>query len=80
MIDLLRAFHFRRVVREVLVDGEVETKAPSLVHSFVGLNCQGKIEDVVGVGERGFHCASEGAFKFGEVWEGGEDQLRYLTE
>ena len=69
MIDLLRAFHFRRVVWEVLVDGEVEMKAPSLVHSFVGLNCEGEVEDVVGVGERGFHCASECALKFCKVWE-----------
>ena len=39
MIDLLRAFHFRGVVWEVLIDGEIEMKASSLVHSFVGLNC-----------------------------------------
>ena len=67
MVNLLRALHFRRIVREVLVDGEGEAEAAAFVHAFVGLDGEGEVEDVVRVREGGLHRAAEGAFEFGEV-------------
>lgn len=40
---------------EVLVYGEVEVEAAAFVHSLVGLDGQGEVENIVGVGECGFH-------------------------
>ena len=59
MVDLLQAFHFRGIVREVLVDGEREVEGAIFVHALVGLDGQGEIEDVVGVGEGHFHRISQ---------------------
>ena len=67
MIDLLCALALGRVVREVLVDGEVEVEAAALVHSFVRLDGQSEVQDIIGVGEGGFHRAAEGAFELCEV-------------
>ena len=67
MVDLLAALHFRRVMREILVDGEVEVEAAALVHAFVGLDGQYEGEDVVRVRESGFHRFAKGAFEFCKV-------------
>ena len=69
VVDLLRTFHLRRVVREVLVDGEGEVEAPALVHAFVRADGQGKILDIVRVGEGGLHCGAEG--ELGEIYKPG---------
>ena len=62
MIDLLRALHLGRVMREVLVDGKGEVEEAALVHAFVGFDGEGEVEDVVGVGEVHFHGTSQGQF------------------
>lgn len=62
MIDLLGAFHLWRVVREILVDLEGESKASSRVHALIGLDGEGEVEDVVGVGEFSAHRRPEGEF------------------
>lgn len=68
MIYLLITLHLGWVVREVLVDGEIERERAGFVHAFVRLDGQGKMQDVVGVGEGHFHGGAEG--EFGEVWSG----------
>lgn len=55
VVDLLRALYFRGIVRKVLVDGEAEVEGAALVHSFVRLDGEDKVEDVVRVWEVGFH-------------------------
>ena len=67
MIDLLRTFDLRRVVREILVDGEVEVETAAFIHSFIRLDGQGEVEDIIGVGEGGFHCAAERPFELCKV-------------
>jgi hypothetical protein len=59
MVDLLRALDFGRVVWEVLVDCEAKYEASAFVHALVGVDGQGKIEDIVGVGEVRFHRRAE---------------------
>lgn len=51
MIDLLRTFHLRRVMWEVLIDSEVEVERSTLVHALVRLDGERKVQDVVGVGK-----------------------------
>lgn len=53
-------------MREVLVDGEGEVKASPLVHAFIGLDRQGKVEDVVGIGKLGAPCLAR--FQFFEIY------------
>ena len=60
MVDFLLAFYFRRVVREVLVDGEGEAEGAVLVHALVRVDVQDEVEDVVWVGEFGAHGVAEG--------------------
>ena len=67
MVYLLRALDFWRIVREVLVDVEVEVECAAFVHALVGLYREDEVEDVIRVGERGFHCRAEG--EFGEICE-----------
>lgn len=59
VVDLLRALDFRRIVGEVLVDGEAEVEAPALVHALVWVDGERKVEDVVRVGEVCLHCCAE---------------------
>ena len=65
VVDLLGAFHFGRVVREILVDDKGEVEGAAAVHALVGLDGEGEVEDVVGVGEGGAHGAAEG--ELGEI-------------
>lgn len=67
MIDLLCAFDLWRIVREVLVDGEVETEAAAFVHSLIRFDGQGKVQDIIGVWKGCFHSAAESAFELCEV-------------
>jgi hypothetical protein len=60
MVDLLRAFDLGWIVRKVLVNDEREDKASPLVHSLVGFDGQGEIEDIVTVGEIDAHGRPEG--------------------
>ena len=60
MVDLLRTFHLGRVVREVLVDGEVEVEGTILVHALIRVNAQREIEDVVLVRKFKPHGAAQG--------------------
>lgn len=62
MVDLLRALDLGRIMGEVLVDDEVEMECTSFVHAFVRFDCEGEIEDVIGIREGYFHCTSEGEF------------------
>jgi hypothetical protein len=62
VVDLLFALYFRRLVREVLADGEGEVELAAFVEALVGRDGEGEVEDVVGVGEGGFHGAGEGEF------------------
>jgi hypothetical protein len=62
VVDLLFALYFRRLVREVLADGEGEVELTAFVEALVGRDGEGEVEDVVGVGEGGFHGAGEGEF------------------
>lgn len=62
MIDLLGAFDLGWIVREVLVDGEVEDEAAALVHAFIRFDGESEVEDVVGVGKGGLHGRSQGQF------------------
>lgn len=64
MIDFLRALHLRRIVGEVLIDREVEVKRSTLVHALIRFDRQGEVENIIWVGERGFHRFAECAFKF----------------
>ncbi len=57
-------------MREILIDSEFEIECTALVHSFVRLDRESEVEDVVGVGEGGFHSAAECAFEFCQIWEG----------
>ena len=59
MVDLLRALHFRRVVREILVHGEGKDETAPLVHALVGLDRECEVEDVVRVREVGLHRRAE---------------------
>jgi hypothetical protein len=60
MINLLRALHFWRVMREVLVNTEIEMERATLVHALVGLDRKRKVEDIVRIREIHLHRASEG--------------------
>lgn len=60
MVDLLRALDFRRVVRKVLIDLEIEIKATSFVHALVRIDSELEVEDIVGVREVGLHRCTEG--------------------
>lgn len=62
MINLLRTLDLGRVMREVLVDVETEMERAAFIHALVGLDREGEVQDVVGVGEGHFHRASEGEF------------------
>ena len=59
MVDLLRTLDFRRIVREVLINGEAEVEAPALVHALVWVDGERKVEDVVWVREVCLHCCAE---------------------
>lgn len=66
VVDLLRAFDLGRIVRKVLVDCEAEDEAAAFVHALVRVDGEREVEDVVGVGEVGFHrCAERELF---EIW------------
>lgn len=65
MINLLRALDLWRIVWEILVDVEVKVERAAFVHALVGLYCEDEIEDIVGIGERGFHGRAQG--EFGEI-------------
>ena len=67
MIDLLCAFDLRRVMWEILVDGEVEVETAALVHSFVRFDSEGEVQDIIGVREGCFHSAAESAFELRQV-------------
>ena len=60
MVNLLCALDFWRVVREVLVDLEVEPEASALVHALVGVDCELEVKDIVGVREVRLHCCTKG--------------------
>lgn len=67
MIDLLCALNLRRVMWEILVNGEVEVEAAAFVHSLVRFDGEGEVQDIIGVGEGCFHSAAESAFEFREI-------------
>lgn len=48
------------------VDHKGKGKDTAFVDTFVRSNGQFKVEDVVGVGEDGFHC--RGKVELGQVW------------
>ena len=54
---------------KILVDGEVEIERTAFIHALVRLDGQGKIENIVRIGEGGFHRFAKGAFELCEVWE-----------
>ena len=56
MVDLLFAFHFGRIMWEVLIDGEGEMEGSAFVHALIRLDRKCEVEDVVWVGKGGFHC------------------------
>lgn len=56
MVDLLRALDLRWLVWVVLVDGECEVEAPALVHAFIWLDGEVKVEDVVWIREVSATC------------------------
>ena len=60
MVDLLRALDLRRIMREILVNREVEVECAALVHALIRLDSESEVQDVVGVREGHFHCTSEG--------------------
>jgi hypothetical protein len=62
VVDLLFALDLRRLVREVLADGEGEVELAALVESLVGRDREGEVEDVVGVWEGRLHRVGEGEF------------------
>lgn len=53
-------------MRKVLVDSEAEVESPPFIHALVRVDSQGKVEDIVGIREVGFHRAAEGELV--EVW------------
>lgn len=55
MVDLLHALDLGRVMGEVLVYDEAEVEGAAAIHALVGLDGEGKVEDVVGVWEVRFH-------------------------
>lgn len=55
MVDLLLALDLRWVMREILVDSEVEVEGTAFVHAFVGINGECEVEYIVRIGERGLH-------------------------
>ena len=63
MVDLLCALDLRRLMREVLVDGEVEAEAAVLVHAFIRLDRECEVEDIIGVWEVGLHRTTKGEFR-----------------
>jgi hypothetical protein len=58
-VDLLFALDLRRLVREVLADGEGEVELAAFVEALVGRDGEGEIEDIVRVWEGGLHGARE---------------------
>ena len=58
MVDLLFAFDFWRLMREVLVDGEGEVEDAAFVQAVVGCQGEDEVEDVVGIREVRFHRAA----------------------
>ena len=70
MVDLLRAFYFRWVMRKVLINGEVKLERTAFVHALIGLDGECEVQDIVGVGEGCPHCFAQGAFEFCEICEG----------
>lgn len=67
----------------IIVHGECEDKATTFVHALVRLDCESKVQDVVGVGEGGLHGTTEG--EFSEIWvdcQQNSDRLeaKYLSE
>lgn len=63
VVDLLFALDFRRLVGEVLADGEGEVELAAFVQALVGGDGEGEVEDVVGVLEGCLHGAGEGEFR-----------------
>ncbi len=59
MVDLLRAFDFGRIVREVLVYDEVEAERAPFVHALVRFDCEVEVENVIGVWEFELHGAAQ---------------------
>lgn len=58
MVDLLRAFDFWWIVREILIDRKAEMKRATFIYPFVGLDGESKVENVVWVRKLGAHSAS----------------------
>lgn len=55
MIDFLRAFDFGRIVRKVLIDCKIEMKGASFVHALIRIDCQSKVENIIGTWKFGAH-------------------------
>lgn len=62
MIDRLRALHLGRFVREILIDVESEDEGATFVETFVRVDREREVENIVGVREGGFHRCAEGKF------------------
>lgn len=69
MVDLLLALDFRRVVGEILVDGEAELERATFVHALVRVDGEDEVEEIVRVRECRLHCLSKGALKFCQIWD-----------
>ena len=67
MVDFLCAFDLRRVVRKVLIDGEVEVETAAFIHSFIRIDGQGEVENIIRVGERGSHGPAKRPFELRKV-------------
>jgi hypothetical protein len=63
VIDLLRALHLRRVVREVLVDDKTEVETTAPIETLVGIDCEGEVEDIVRVWESCAHVITKGKLR-----------------
>jgi hypothetical protein len=59
VVNLLRTFYLRRVMREVLVDCKCEYKTATFVHALIRLDRKRKIEDIVRIWKGCLHCAAE---------------------
>lgn len=59
MVDLFHASHFWGLVREALVDGEVESEFRPSVHALVRLDTEDKVQDVVRIREVRSHRGAE---------------------
>lgn len=51
MVDLLRTLDLRGIMGKVLIDGKLEVEYASFIHSFIRLDCESEVQDVVRVGK-----------------------------